>query len=41
MAGTVERMIFHPSLTRFATSFPLVAVMAHATLWVLQAFRIC
>jgi hypothetical protein len=27
-------------LTRFATSFPLVAVIAHATLCALQAFKI-
>src|SRR2546426_4354648 len=39
IAGTVERMMFQPSLTRLAMSLPVFADIAHATLCVLQAAK--
>jgi hypothetical protein len=41
MAGTVERMMFHPSFTRLTTSSAEGAVIAHATLRALHVDRIC
>ena len=41
IAGTVERMMFQPSLTRRATSSGVVAEIAHAILAALQALKTC